>query len=264
MALKDNVAFVASDAGEMYLFDITTPTNPAQFKVLGLPAWKTPGPDPQALANLQNYVPQGNGKIRGAVVRGNKLFLTEWGYGRIYYYDVTDPESPIFSGTHYAPYILKVDADLDRDVIYMLSAYGSQSGIYTVPISRLDPTFASYHANCGECGYLASTVPVVGLDQGGMAVGAGGGYLVYGGGRNNGEFHVVDVGDPLAMTYAAPAVPVGPHMVTLGAVMGARIDGDLAFFSAGALGVQVYQFPGLSAAGGPPPPDTPPTCSPSP
>ena len=258
VALKDNVAYVGSLAGELYLFDITTPTNPAQFKVLGLPAWKSPGADPQGLASLNSYVTQGNAKCTGVTVIGNKLFATEWGYGRIYYYDVTDPESPVFSGTHYAPYILKVDADLDRDVIYMLSAYLSQSGIYTVPISRLHPNFPSYHANCVECSYLASTVPVVGLDQGGMALGEGGGYLVYGGGRNNGEFHVVDVGDPSAMTYAA-TVPIGPHGVGLASSMGARISGDLAYFAAGALGVQIYQFPGLSGAGGPPPPGSPPT-----
>ena len=259
VALKDNVAFVVSFAGEMYLFDITDPTNPAQFKVLGLPAWRTPGADPQGLASLNNYATQGNGKVSGVVVKGDVLLAAEWGYGRVYYYNVADPTSPVFRGTHFAPYILKVDVDLDRRVVYMLSAYYTPSGVYTVPLDRLAPDFASYHANCFQCGFLASTVPSVGLDQGGMALGEGGGYLVYGGGRNNGEFHVVDVGDPLAMTYAAATVPVGPHLVKLGAVMGARISGDLAFFSAGALGVQVYEFPGLSGGGGPPPPGTPPT-----
>ena len=258
VALKDNVAFVVSFAGEMYLFNISAPTNPTQIKVLGLPAWKTPGTDPQNLANLNAGVTQGNGKSTGVIVKGNHLFATEWGYGRIYYYDVTNAASPTFQGTHYAPYILKVDADIDRDVVYMLSAYSSISGIYTVPISRLQPDFASYHANCPECSYLPSTVPVVGLDQGGMALGEGGGYLVYGGGRNNGEFHVVDLASPSAMTYAG-TVPIGPHAVKLASSMGARIVGDLAYFAAGALGVQIYEFAGLSGAGGPPPPGSPPT-----
>ena len=259
VALKDNVAFVVAFTGEMYLFDITNPLNPVQFDVLGLPAWRTPGPDAQGLASLNAYASQGNAKVTGVVVKGNALFTTDWAYGRIYYYDVTNPTAPVFSGTHFAPYVLKVDADPDRDVVFMLSAYGTASGIYTVPISYLSPNTSTAHATCPVCGYLASTVPTVGLDQGGMALGAGGGYLVYAGGRNNGEFHVVDVRNPLAMAYAAPMVPVGNHGVQLSMVMGARTVGDRAYLAAGALGVQIYQFPGLSDPVAAPPPNTPPS-----
>ena len=41
VAVKGNVAYVASFGGELYLFDITDPTNPRQFKVIGLPTWNT-------------------------------------------------------------------------------------------------------------------------------------------------------------------------------------------------------------------------------
>jgi hypothetical protein len=48
------------------------------------------------------------------------------------------------------------------------------------------------------------------------------------------------------------------HGVVVGQIMGVRIEGDLAYFAAGLLGVKIYQFAGLSGAGGPPPPDAPP------
>ena len=117
------------------------------------------------------------------------------------------------------------------------------------------------HATCSECGYVPSTIPFVGIDQGGLALGAGGAYLVYGGGRNTGEFNVVDVRNPPAMTNVAmlPVDPVDTHGVVVGQIMGVRIEGDLAYFAAGRLGVQIYHFAGLSGAGGPPPPDAPPT-----
>ncbi len=265
VALKDNVAFVPSFAGELYVFDIEHPTNPVRHAVLGLPAWRTPGPDATGLHNLNTYVTAGNAKASGATVKGSILITTDWAYGRIYYHDVSNARSPVFRGTHYAPYVLKVDVkvdvDPDRAVIFMLSAYGPASGIYTVPILSLSPDVSTAHATCPACGYIPSTIPFVGIDQGGLALGAGGDYLVYGGGRNTGEFNVVDVRNPLAMTNVAtlPVDPVDPHGVVVGQIMGVRIEGDLAYFAAGRLGVQIYQFAGLSGAGGPPPPDTPPT-----
>jgi hypothetical protein len=257
VALKDDVAFIASFAGELYSFDIANPLNPVQIGVLGLPAWKTPGPDANCLAILNSYATNGNAKVTGVVVKEGVLIATDWAYGRIYYYDVTDPASPEFRGTHYAPYVQDVAIDLERDIVYMLSTYSYGSGIYTVPLSSLRPDVSTAHASCAACGYLASTVPIVGLDQGGIALGAGGAYLIYGGGRNNGEFHVVDVRHPLAMAYAA-TVPIGPHGATLSTMMGAHIDGDRAYFAAGALGIQVYDFPGLSDEIITPPPDAPP------
>jgi hypothetical protein len=255
VALKDDVVFIASFAGELFYFDVSNPLDPVQLGVLGFLAWKTPGPDAYGLSTLNGYVTQGNGKITAAVIKDNALVLTEWGYGRIYYYDVTNAASPVFRGTHYAPYIQDVAIDLEHDVIYMLSTYGTGSGIYTVPVSMLRPDISTAHASCAECGYLKSTFA---MDQGGIALGAGGAYLLYGGGRNDGEFHVVDVRYPLAMAFAA-SVPIGPHNAGLSTMMGAHIDGDRAYFAAGSLGVQVYDFAGLSGAITTPPPDAPPT-----
>jgi len=257
VALKDDVAYVSSLAGELYVLDVSDPLVPApRLKVLGLPAWKTPGPDSSALSLLNRHVTSGNGKLTGLVVKDDVLIVTEWGYGRIYSHDVSNPASPRFSGTHYVPYVLKVDID-DRGIVYMLSAYGPASGIYSVPLSRLHPDFASYHAACAECGYVPSVVPFVGIDQGGMALAPGGAYLAYGGGRGEGEFNIVDVRDPLAMTTVATR-PIGVHGVPVLGIMGVRVAGDLAYFAAGALGVQVYRFPGLGATGGGTPPPPPP------
>ena len=254
VALKDNVAFVIGFAGELFVFDITTPTNPTLIDTLGLIAWKTPGPDASGLASMNAHVSAGNAKGTGVTVKGNVLIATDWAYGRIYYYDVATPASPIFSGTHYAPYILKADIDLDRDTIYMLSAYGPASGIYTVPLSSLRPDVSTAHATCAACRYIASVVPFLGLDQGGMALAPGGEYLVYGGGRDTGEFNVLDVSNISAMSYAA-SVPIGLHATRLSTPMGVRIDDDRIYFAAGVLGVQIYRFPGLSGVAGPPPPD---------
>ena len=251
VGFKDNIAYVISFAGEVFVYDITNPTNPTLVRTLGLPAWKL---GDAGLPALNSGAASGNAKGSVLIVKGNVMLATDWGYGRIYYWDVSTPASPVFRGTHYAPYVLKVDVDLDNDVIYMLSAYLSQSGIYTVPLSYLHPNTATTHP-CPVCGYVASTVPIVGLDPGGMALGAGGDYLVYGGGRNNGEFNVVDVSDPLAMTTVATR-PIGPHLVLLSHIMGVRTDGDVIYFAAGDLGIQVYSFPGLSGAASPPPPST--------
>ena len=251
VALKDNVAWVVSFAGELYGFDITNPANPTLIKQLGLPAWKIGGGS--GLTALNNYVTTGNAKGTHVMIKGNVMLAADWAYGRLYYWDVTNAANPVFAGTHYAPYLLQVDVDLDAGVVYMLSAYLSQSGVYTVPLSQLHPNTASEHATCGVCSYLASTVPTVGLDQGGLLLAEGGKYLVYGGGRNNGEFHVVNVDNPMAMTYAATRA-IGTHQVPLSQIMGVRTQDNTIYFAAGNLGVQIFSFPGLSGAGGPPPP----------
>jgi hypothetical protein len=177
----------------------------------------------------------------------------DWGYGRLYYYDVTDPASPVFKGTFYAPYLLKAIADDQRGIVYMHSAYGAAtSGIYTVPISYLAPDFAAHYADCPVCGYIRNGAPSVGLDQGGLALGESGRYLVYDGGRNNGEVHVLDVATPTAMQEATPWLTIGPHRVVTSASMGMATLNDLAYLAAGALGVQVFRFDGLGGALPPP------------
>jgi LVIVD repeat-containing protein len=249
VALKGSTAYVASFGGELYVVNVANPASPQKIKTIGLAAWKTPGPDAQGLAKLNSTtLTAGNAKATGVTVTGNDLFTVDWAYGRLYYYDVSTATSPVFRGTHYAPYLLRAELDPTSDTVYMLSAYGPSSGIYTVPRSLLAPNVASAHATCAQCGYLASRFPTAGgLDQGGFALGTDGRYLVYGGGRSLGEFRVIDVSNPdeRVMTEAG-FTRIGPHQVATAHLMGVKIVGDHAFFAAGALGLQVYTFPGLS------------------
>jgi hypothetical protein len=244
-AVKDDVLYVSTATGKLLVFSIADPAHPVLLKTIGLPAWRSASLDATNLPKLNSYTTTGNAKATDVTVIGDMLFTVDWAYGRLYYYDVGTPTSPVFRGTHYAPYILKAQADPARDVVYMLSAYGTASGIYTVPISQLAPDRSTYHDTCSACGFLKS---LGGIDQGGMHVVSGRHYLVYGGGRNNGELHAVVTSDPNPAVMTDGAVTaIGPHMVPTEFSMGMKMSGDLVYAAAGVLGLQVYQFPGLSA-----------------
>jgi hypothetical protein len=250
IAVRGTVAYIGTGTGDIHVIDVSVPTAPSPIRTIGLWAWASPGPDAQGLAKLNSYITNGTAKVTGISVTGNYLVAVDWGYGRLYYYDVTDATSPVFKGTFYAPYLLKAIVDDQHGIIYMHSAYGTfTSGIFSVPISYLAPNFAARYQNCPVCGYIKNGNPTVGLDQGGLALAAGGRYLVYNGGRNNGEVHVLDVQTPTAMQEASAWLPIGPHHVATSALMGMATLDDLAYLAAGALGVQVYHFAGLS---GPP------------
>lgn len=241
VAVKDHIAYMVSFSGEMYLFDITDPRAPVQVRVIGLPAWRSPAGDAANLTKLNNHVTSGNAKATGVSIAGDHLFATDWAYGRLYYYYVGIADQPVFSGTHDAPFILRAEADPARDVVYMLSASGGVSGIYTVPISELDPAKSTRHSTCGVCGYAKSNY---GIDMGGLGVAPGGRYIFYAGGKV-GEFHILDVTDPIHMANVAAAA-IGPHRVQLAQTMGLQASGDYLYFAAGATGIQVFTFPGLS------------------
>ena len=77
IALKDDVAYVASFAGELYVFDIANPLSPAPLHVFGLPAWRPGGSS--GLETLQTYGPSGNAKATGVAVKGNVLAAVDYG-----------------------------------------------------------------------------------------------------------------------------------------------------------------------------------------
>jgi predicted AlkP superfamily phosphohydrolase/phosphomutase len=241
VAIKDHVAYVVSFAGELYLFDVSNPASPVQLRTLGLLAWAT-GQSPTNIRRLQSLYPAGGGKGTGVAVAGDHLFAVEWNYGRLYYWNVANPASPVYGGTYRAPYLLRVEADASRDVVYMMSAYGRTSGLYTIPISALDRDVSIDHAGCGVCGYLPSRF---GMDQGGVGVVPGGRYTFFAGGKGNGEVHVVDAADPAEPADAATTI-VGPHYLGLAQAMGLAAIGDYLYLAAGRTGVQVFTFPGLS------------------
>lgn len=242
VTVKDHVIYGVSFAGEMYLFDIegTRAAAPLQIKVLGLPGWGSAGGDTINLAKLRSGTTTGNAKATGVSVSGNYVFAVDWGYGRLYAWDASDPEHPVFAGTHYAPYLLKAVAV--NNVVYMLSAYGPASGIYTVPISLLDPYISTRHATCAQCRFLKSLSAV---DQGGLEAVPGGSRIVWGGGKGVGELHVVNVETP-TMVYEVNDDLGGAHAVSLAGTVGLAPMGDYLIVTAGLLGLQVYLAPMLA------------------
>jgi predicted AlkP superfamily phosphohydrolase/phosphomutase len=241
VAIKDHIAYVVSFAGELYLFNVANPASPVQLRSIGLLAWAS-GAGTTNIQRLKNLYPSGGGKGTGVAVAGDHLVAVEWNYGRLYYWNVADPALPVYGGTYRAPYLLRVEADASRNVVYMMSAFGGTSGLYTIPISALDRDVSIDHASCGVCGYLPSRF---GMDQGGVGVVPGGRYTFFAGGKGNGELHVVDAADPAEPVDAATTV-VGPHYLGLAQSMGLAAIGDFLYLAAGRTGVQVFTFPGLS------------------
>lgn len=243
VSVKGNVVYGASFAGELYVFDVTNPTAPSIARVIGLPAWANSADDAFYLEKLRaGTMTNGTAKLTGVSVVGDSLFAVDWALGRLYYYDLGNPLQPTFAGTHYAPYLLKAYADPARDVVYMISGYGGVSGIYTVPISSLDPFRSTSYLDCASC-YLKSTFAI---DMGDIAI-VSDRYIVYGGGKGYGEFHVVDVTTPFDIGNKVVASDtIGLHRVGLAQGMGIGVSGDYVFQAAGLLGLQIRRFPGLS------------------
>jgi len=238
VAIKDGVIYGVSLYGEMYLFDArgALASAPVQIKVLGLPAWGSAGGDKVNLQRLRDQVTTGNGRGTGVTVAGDWVFAVEWAYGRLYAWDATNAAAPVFAGTHYAPYLLKAVADVANDTVYMLSAYSTPSGIYTVPISKLDPLVSTRHATCAECSYLKSLSAV---DQGGLAAVPGFRHIIWAGGKGLGEAHVVNVETPTAMVDEVNGT-LGSHGVAMAATMGLATLDEYVIITAGLLGLRVY------------------------
>jgi hypothetical protein len=238
VAIKDHIAYVATFAGEIYLLNLTNPASPVQVKVVGVPAWTSA--DATNLAKLNAGTTSGNAKVTGVAVAGNLLFAVDWNYGRLYMWDVADPAHPVFAGTQYIPFTFRVTADPAHDTAYTLAAFGNSSGIYSTPISSLGPSFSTSYASCGAaCDYFKSTA----TDYGGLTVSATGRYLVYVAGKVGG-LQVLDVSNPADMRDAG-YFAMGTFYAKTGESLGVATSGEHIFVAAGALGFQVFSYPGL-------------------
>lgn len=240
VAVKDNVAYVANFSGELYLFDITNPANPQQFDVLGIWEWTSAGQDATVLAKLNSYVTSGNAKATGVSITGNTMLVTGWNYGRLLYYDVSNAASPVFRGTHYAPFLFRSEVDPQQSVAYSLAAFGSTSGIYSVTLSTLGPSFSTRYNTCTGCDYFKS----VATDYGGLAVSPNGRFVVTILGKT-GQVRVLDVSNPADIKDAG-FLPLPAHGVQTAEPMGVAIKGNDIFTAAGILGLRVYRYLGLS------------------
>jgi hypothetical protein len=245
VALKDDrpsgplIAYVASFNGEVYVVDVTNSANPITVKTLGILAWGSAAGDAGNLTKLNNHVVSGSGKVTGLDVVGNTLMVVEFAYGRFFYYDVANAANPTFAGTHYAPFTLRVA--IKGATAVSLSAFGYTSGIYTVPVGILGPSFSTRHADCVEeveCGYFQSPP----TDNGGLTISSNG-HVVYIAGRV-GEVRVLDVTNPAAI-QSVGSHPIPNHYAGTGLTMGVAQYGNYIIAAGAKLGLAVFQFPGL-------------------
>jgi hypothetical protein len=232
--------YAVSFYGEVYIFNVVNPASPVLVRTLGLLAWKG-GDNLEPVEDLQNEAPSGGGKGTGVTVAGDYLAAVEWNYGRLYLWNIANPTQPEFLGTHYVQFLLRVEVDPANDTIYMFSAYGATSGVYTVPISYVEANVNTAHATCPVCGYYKSNGK---MDMGGLGIVPGGRYMFFAGGKV-GELHIVDVSALPAMTRAAFVAPGYPY-VKMPWAIGLAAREDYLLLALGLQGLVVYQFPGLS------------------
>jgi hypothetical protein len=240
VAAHGDFLYVSSFNGELYVVSIVNPTRPTRVAVRGLIAWHSKSQDLSLTAKMRAHPAAGAAKATSVAVAGNLLVTNDWNYGRLYAYDITVPTNPIFAGTHYVPFVLGVELDPARDTVYMLGAYGRFSGIYTLPISLLNPMVPTRYDSCAPCKFLRSRANV---DQGGLALSDGGAQIFYAGGT--GDFHVLD-GDPPGTLVETAFQDIGPAGLSLAETMGAASVGDHVYVTAGVQGVRVYELIGAS------------------
>ena len=83
------------------------------------------------------------------------------------------------------------------------------------------------------------------MDQGGLAISPNGPYVLYAGGRDSGQLRIMDVTNP-SDPLTVHVEPLALHKLGLAAAMGITFRGNIFYGAAGALGVRIYSFPGLS------------------
>jgi hypothetical protein len=255
VAVKDDratggklIAYVADYNGELRVIDISNPLFPQVIKVLGLPVWgNVPSKDAVMIAKLQNYVTSGNAKNTGVAVGGNFMAATDWNSGRLYFYDVTTAANPIYAGTHYVPFTFRVKINAEGTWAYTLAAYGYSSGIYSFPLSLLDPNDSTYHAQCPTCGFFAVTP----TDYGGLGLTANARYVMSIAGKK-GEIDVINACNPSNL-LGHSFVPMPPHGARTAQSMGVAQYGDYVIAAGAVLGIGVFHFESLSNACPPPP-----------
>jgi hypothetical protein len=237
VAVKGSHVYTAGFGGLLSVIDVSNPASPFLVKHLGLLTWKDPAFDAEQMEKLRAQYPKGSAKATSVFVTGNLLFTNDWNYGRLYVYDVTNSANPTFAGTHYYPFVLKVAADPVKNVVYMLGAYGSYSGVATVPLSRLNAFQGSHYSTCAECRFLRAATKV---NEGGMALSLGGAHVFYAGG--DGEFRSVDTSTPGTLVAEVTA-DIGVHGLALAETLGVAITGDHVLLGAGDRGLLIYQHP---------------------
>ena len=236
-------AYAASFDGELYVWDIAIPAAPRLTQTLGVLGWRYDSLKFEAY--MRNLGKAGAARVTGVSVDGpgDHVFAGDWNYGRLYVWKATpDPLHLTFAHTHRTPVLMRVEADATRGWVFMLSTYDKPSGLYTFPYSLMNPLAATRWDKCGVCGFEKAGIR---MDQGGLAISPNGRYVLYAGGRDTGQLRIMDVTNP-SDPLTVHVEPLGLHKLGLGAAMGVAFRGDVFYVAAGALGVRIYSFPGLS------------------
>ena len=232
-----NAAYAASYRGQVLVWDISDPWQPRLTQKLGAIASRTD--NEKNMKSMRDLKPGGSAYITGVSAAGNYVFAGDWNYGALFAWDSSDPLHLTFAGRHRTICLYRTVADPTRDVVYMLVTWARWTGVYTLPLSMLDPFKSTAWDTCTACGQELSGMAA---DGGGIGLSPNGKYVIAAGGRGNGELRIIDVRDPVNLVSVA-AVPLGKHQLGNGEGMGVVAKGNFLYVAAGMLGLRVYSFP---------------------
>jgi hypothetical protein len=247
VAVKDDVAMVATFYGTVHFIDVRNPAAPTKIRHIGIPAvgggTRVSLTTFNRLVNLDTDFRSG---VTGISVFGDRMIATEWKVGHAYVYNVANPRQPAFVGSH--GFIYSLDTVSNGTWMFAVGAYGHQSGIWT---KRLPPATGSYEERATslttclpDCAFLRTQH--VSLDQAGIGVTQSGQMAYYAGGRSPGILEVIDISNPAApVSVATGALTTGAYSVPLAYTVGVANRGDYIYVGAGTAGLQVYRYPGL-------------------
>jgi hypothetical protein len=259
VAVKGHYAFLSNFGGWVHVYNVSEPGIPHEVRpAIGVPGWGNSSRcsigalDLKYINQLTALSSKGGGKATHVSVSGDSMIVTECGYGRASHYDVSDPENPMYRGSHYFPFPLK--AMTGRNAVYMLGAYAKFSGLATagLPWGAPSPQSLSKFVPswCEDGAFVKTGHPSI--DAGGIHLTENAHYVVTIGGQYEGTdagiLEVYYVGDPLNPLRLAGASLGGATGVTLLQAMGIATRGDYIYTAAGNHGVQVWRMVGLGTA----------------
>lgn len=236
-----NAAYAASYRGQVLVWDISNPLKPRLTQKLGAIASRTD--NEKNMLHMRNLKEGGSAYVTGVSAAGDYVFAGDWNYGALFAWKSSpDPLHLTFAGRHRTICLYRTVADPTRNVVYMLVTWARWTGVYTLPLSLLDPFESTAWDTCEACG---EELLGMAADGGGIGLSPNGKYVIAAGGRGNGELRVIDVRDPVNLVSVA-VVPLGKHQLGNSEGMGVVAKGNFLYVAAGMLGLRVYSFPGLS------------------
>src|SRR5262245_5058861 len=143
-------AYAASYRGQVQVWDIANPAAPRLAQKLGVLSMRLG--DGASLQPMRDLREKGTAYVTGVSAAGRYVFAGDWNYGSLYAWDSSDPLHLTFAGSHQTLCLYRTAADPTRDVVYMLVTWARWSGVYTLPLSMLDPFVLTSWETCTACG----------------------------------------------------------------------------------------------------------------